>query len=198
MRLAFSLAGAVLLTAASSVFADQKAKPAPPPKPAPAAKIPGAPKGNASKAGGAPKKGIPRINNPGLAQRLLQMTPDQREKVLEKLPPEQQAQLRKNLDRLDHLPQRERDHIISQATSLDSLPQQQRRIVVQQLRAFNKLPDDRILPVRRELVNLMRLPEDQRETLLNSQAFRNSFSPEEQDILRDLSRNLPLDYLPDK
>ena len=187
-----------MLLAASGVCADQKAKPAPPPKPTPAAKVPAGPRPNPGKAGGAPKKGIPRINNPGLAQRLLQMTPEQREQVLEKLPPQQQENVRRNLERLDRLPAAEKEHIAAQARGLDSLPPQQRRLVIQQLNAFNKLPDDRILPVRRALVNLMRMPEEQREERLDSEGFKKNFSPEEQGILRDLSRNLPLDYLPAK
>ncbi|SPE41090.1 conserved hypothetical protein [Candidatus Sulfopaludibacter sp. SbA3] len=67
---------------------------------------------------------------------------------------------------------------------------------MQQLTAFNKLPDDRHQPMRQALVQLMRMPEEQREVRLNSNAFKNNFSPEEQGILRDLSRNLPQDYLP--
>ena len=60
---------------------------------------------------GLPKGNVPRINNPGVAQRLLQMTPEQRERALEKIPPEQQDQLRRQLDKLDKLPQAEKDRI---------------------------------------------------------------------------------------
>jgi hypothetical protein len=197
MDRAFQLAGALLLVAWPGWCANQKEKkPAPPPK-APSA---AAPKNFNAKGpnggGGVPKKAVPHINNPGLAQRLLQMTPEQRDRALEKLPPQQQAQVRQQLQRLDNLPQAEKDRIARQARGLDSLPPPQRRLVTQQLNAFNKLPDDRILPVRRALVTLMRMPEEQREARLNSDAFTHNFSPEEQGILRDLSRNLPQDYLP--
>jgi len=196
MNRALQLAGALLLVAWPGWSADQKDKPAAPPKAPPrvAAK---AFNGTAPKAGGGiPKKNVPHINNPGLAQRLLQMTPEQRERALEKLDPPQQAQLRQALERLDRLPQADKDRIARQARGLDSLPQAQRRLVMQQLTAFNKLPDDRHQPMRQALVQLMRMPEEQREVRLNSNAFKNNFSPEEQGILRDLSRNLPQDYLP--
>ena len=50
--------------------------------------------------------------------------------------------------------------------------------------------------MRRELVQLMKMPEDQRTARLNSDGFKKQYSPDEQGILRDLSHNLPLDYLP--
>src|SRR5581483_8539292 len=200
MTRAPQLAGVLLLLAAPAWCAGQKDKPAPQPKAA-AAKNPPPPKAfNPNKGpaanGGVPRKAVPRINNPGLAQRLLQMSPEERDRALEKLPPDRQEQVRKNLEKLDRLPQAEKDHIAAQAKGLDSLPADKRKIVMQQLNAFNKLPDDRIRPVRRALMNLMGMPEEQREKRLNSEAFKNNFSPQEQSILRDLSRNLPLDYLP--
>jgi hypothetical protein len=191
MNRTFQLVGAALLVLWPGWCADQKPKPPPPPKAPPAA----APK-NFNGPGGVPKGNVPRINNPGPAQRLLQMTPEQRERALEKLPPAQQEQIRKQLEKLDQRPQAEKDHIARQLRGLDSLPPPQRRLVTQQLNAFNKLPNDRIQPVRRELVQLMRMPEEQRNTRLNSDAFKQRYSPQEQGILSDLSRNLPLDYLP--
>ncbi|SPE41091.1 exported hypothetical protein [Candidatus Sulfopaludibacter sp. SbA3] len=117
MNRALQLAGALLLVAWPGWSADQKDKPAAPPKAPPrvAAK---AFNGTAPKAGGGiPKKNVPHINNPGLAQRLLQMTPEQRERALEKLDPPQQAQLRQALERLDRLPQADKDRIARQARS---------------------------------------------------------------------------------
>lgn len=176
--------------------ADQKAKPAPPPKAPPAA----APKNSNGKGPnggrGNPKNNAPRINNPGPVQRLLQMTPEQREQALEKLPPQQQAQFRQRLEQLDRRPQVEKEHMALQARIMDSLTPQQRRLVNQQLRAFNALPDARIKPMRQELVKLMKMPEEQRNTRLDSDEFKSRYSPDEQGILRDLSSNLPLDYLP--
>jgi hypothetical protein len=192
MNRALQLAGVVLLVVSPEWCADQnKEKPAPPPKTAPKNFNTKTPNG-----GGVPKKGAPRINNPGIAQRLLQMTPEQREQALEKFNPQQQAQVRQQLERLDKLSQAQKDHIARQARALDSLPPEKHRIVTQQLRAFNKLPDDRIQPVRRELLQLMKMPEEQRNARLNSDEFKKQYSATEQSILSDLSQNLPLDYLP--
>lgn len=198
MNRALQLAGAVLLVVWPGWCADQKPKPAPPPKAPPPAAAPKNfnAKGANAGGGGVPKKNVPRINNPGPVQRLLQMTPEERERALEKIPAQQQEQYRKRLAELDRRPPAEKEHWATQARILDSLTPPQRRLVTQQLNAFNKLPDDRILPVRRELVQLMRMSPEQRDSRLNSDAFKQHYSPQEQGILNDLSRNLPLDYLP--
>jgi hypothetical protein len=198
MKRAFQLAGAALLIIWPGWSADQKPnKPAPGAAARPSAAAPANrnPKGpNAG--GGVPKNNVPRINTPGPAQRLLQMTPEERERALEKLPAKQQDQIRRQLERLDSLPQAEKDRIARQIRGLDSLPPPQRRLVLQQLNAFRNLPDDRVQPMRRTLIQLMKMPEDQRNARLESEGFKKQFSPQEQDILRDLSSSLPPDYLP--
>src|ERR1035438_2847007 len=95
----------LLLMAASGMCAQTGSKPAKPPKPPPpprnaAPKAPAARNPQAPKAGGAPK-----LANPGNpVERLMAMPPEKREQVLEKLPPQQQANLRQRLDRFDKLP----------------------------------------------------------------------------------------------
>lgn len=190
MNRAFQLAGAALLVVWPVWCADQKPKEAPPPKP-PAAAKKAAPKNPNA---GVPKNNVPRINNPGMAQRLLQMTPEERERALEKLPASEQTRTRQQLERLDRLPPAEKEHIARQIRGLDSLPAPKRRLVIQGLSAFRDLPEDRVQPMRRALVQLMRMPEEQRTTRLEDDSFKKQFSPEEQGILRDLSNNLPPDY----
>src|SRR5271157_3957134 len=190
MKLALQFAGAVLLVAASGVCADQKAKPAPPPKAA--AKMP-APK-NPGKAGAIPKNG-PALNNPlNPAQRLMQMTPEQRERILEKLPPEQQVRMRQQLERLDRLSPAEKERIARQVQSLAALPPARQRILTQGIVGMNRLPADRKGPVRRELLSLLYMPEEDRAARIKSDDFKKKFSPEEQKILSDLSANIPPDY----
>src|SRR3954463_456644 len=109
MRIALQLAGALLLLAVTGVCADQKNKPEHAPKPA--AKMPAPPRNPGKTPGGAPK-GNPRMNNPiNPAQRLMMMTPEQREQVLEKFPPEQQARMRQQLEKLDNLPPAQKERI---------------------------------------------------------------------------------------
>ena len=84
------------------------AKAPPPPRnvarPGGAVKPPAAGNPQAPKNGGAPRLGNP--GNP--VERLMAMPPEKREQVLEKLPPQQQANLRQRLERYDQLPPAER------------------------------------------------------------------------------------------
>jgi hypothetical protein len=179
--------------AASGVSADQKDKPAPPPKAA--AKMPAAPKGNAAKGGGTPKKGGAVMNNPlNLVQRLSQMTPEQRDRVLEQLPPDRQAQVRQQLEKFDSRPQAAKDLVARQYQSLSALPQEKQRLLNQAINAAGRLPVDRRPLVRRELLSLRDLTPEDRAARLESADFKNTYTPEEQKILSDLANNLPPDY----
>lgn len=65
------------------------------------------PGGAPKKAQGEMKKGPPagRLNAPnGAIERLLAMSPEQRERVLEKLPPKQQENLRRRFEQFDQRP----------------------------------------------------------------------------------------------
>jgi hypothetical protein len=64
--------------------------------------------------------------------------------------------------------------------------------VRRQIRAVNQLPADRQRMVRAAFQRLRRLPENERQARLASEGFRNRFTPAEQQMLDDLSGNLPL------
>src|SRR4051812_7123561 len=71
----------------------------------------GAPKGGVPKGmPKGPKKGsLPKGAGPNAqVERLLEMSPEQRERALEKLPPQQQANFRKRFEQFDKLPPEER------------------------------------------------------------------------------------------
>jgi hypothetical protein len=141
----------------------------------------------------APPKGAAKVNNPGasVAQRLMRMTPEQRERALEKLPPQQQAQIRQRLERLDNLPPQQRERVIQQYQEFQSLSPEKQNLVTRQIQAINHLPDDRGPVVRAELQRLRRMPENEREARMASEEFKGKFTPAEQQMLSDISANLP-------
>lgn len=75
---------------------------------------------------------------------------------------------------------------------LNSLPPEKQAIVTRQMQAFNNLPDARREELKPVLQRLRLMPEDRRNTLLNSDAFKNRFSPTELQMLTDISENYPL------
>lgn len=115
----------------------------------------------------------PALPGPAL-QKLSQMTPEQRQRVLSRLPPERRARIEEQLNRLEKLP-----------------PDQRARLL-QRYDEFQGLPRDRQAAVRSELQALRKLPTPQLRERLNSPEFQQQFSPEEQRLLREsLIRQFP-------
>ncbi len=142
---------------------------------------------------GTPKAGGPRLGAPGNpVERLMAMPPEKREQVLEKLPPKQQANLRERLDRFDKLPAAERARLNQMWNTFNSLPPEKQAIVTREMQAFNAMPDARRQELRPVLQRLRTMPEERRTRLLNSDAFKNRFSPAELEMLSEISQNYPL------
>lgn len=139
----------------------------------------------------APQKG-PRLNNPGSpAARLYRATPDQRERVLEKLPSARQEQMRRELEWFDNLPKDQQEQVIRRSERLASLPLEKQQAIQRQMQALNRLPVERTRAVRQALLRLQELPEEERAEVLSREHFRNQFSAEELQIITDLSAVMP-------
>jgi hypothetical protein len=184
-----------LLMAAAGVCA-QPASPKPAKAPPPPRNVvrPGAARPPAGKNPAAPKAGgATRVGNPGNpVERLMAMPPEKREQVLERLPAQQQANLRQRLDRYDKLPAAERARLNQMWNTFNSLPPEKQAIVTRQMQAFNSLPEVRREDLKPVLQRLRRMPADRRDELLNSQAFKDRFSASEWQMLADISQNYPL------
>jgi Protein of unknown function (DUF3106) len=100
-------------------------------------------------------------------ERLAQMTPEQRQKALARLPPERRERVEQQLNRLDQL------------------PPDQKAQVLERYDAFQGLPRDRQAAVRAELQALRKMAFARRRARLNSPEFEQTFSPEEQRLLRE-------------
>ncbi|MGA1998166.1 MAG: DUF3106 domain-containing protein [Bryobacteraceae bacterium] len=191
--------GLAAICAVAGWCGQKTAKPAAPAKPAsakPAAGNPKAPSGDNPKGTPAP----PRIYVPlNPMQRFLMMTPEEQERVLEKAPPPEQTRLRQAIDRFNRIPPAQRERLFQVYQAMSALPPAQQALVTRQMNAFNKLPDDRRELLGRELRLLLRTSAAARESRFASEDFTSKYSPEEQQMLRDLAWNLPPDYpLPGK
>jgi hypothetical protein len=173
--------GLLVLAVVAGICSDQEkpAKPPPPPKPPP--KAAAAPKG------GNPKMG-PRIVNPAsLAARLYQLSPAERDRVLEKLPPEQQKRIRDQLKYFDGLPKDQQQMMLAGVERFAALSPQERQAFNQQLRALNQLPLERRQMVAQALRRLQLMSDAERVVRLNSPAFKSRFTPEELHMIDKLS-----------
>ena len=134
----------------------------------------------------------PRLLNPGnVVQRLLQMTPEQRERAMEKLAPPRREQILRRLQQFDRLPQPERERQLRLGQMFAKLPPDRQELVRRQIQAFNQMPGGRRRLVGAAFQRLRRLPDDERQVLLASELFRRRYTQAELQMLADLSENLP-------
>jgi len=190
MNRAIQFVGVVWLGVAVSVCSAQKPPKNPPPPKPPAAAKP-APQPAANNAGGVPKGGAKMANPDNPIDRLLKMTPEQRELAIEKLPPQQQANARKRLANFDSKPQAEKDWELQRLNKLYSLPPDTRAQVTQQIKAFNALPIDRVTVVRPAYIRLSKATPEEREDILARPQFRARFTPAELQMLTVLPQYWP-------
>jgi hypothetical protein len=115
------------------------------------------------------------------------MTPDQRTRALASLPPERRKQTQARLDQFNALPKAEQDRMRRRYDRFSHLAPERQTIVKRQIQSYSKLPDDRRPAISREFEQLRRLPFDERKARVNSEEFRNRYSPREQQLLADLS-----------
>ncbi len=182
------IAGALLAGALFASGAQRNAPKAAPPhiaaKPAPRSNIP-----RASAPGAKPQR-APVIHPGSLAARLYKANPQQREMLLEKLPPDRQAQLRKNLEWFDHLNKQQQAVEIKYINHYAGLSPQKRALVNQQMAALAHLPPARGEDVRYALNLLQGMNKKERESIIKSDGFRSHYSPDEQKIISDLLENM--------
>jgi hypothetical protein len=123
--------------------------------------------------------------------RLLGMPPEQRQRELGKLAPARRAQLEDRLEKFNRLPQAQKDRLRTQAEMFQSLPPERQDEVRTMFRRLNSLSEDRRVPVRRELRQLRAMSEAGRTARMNSDEFRNKYSPSERQILENLTTLIP-------
>jgi Protein of unknown function (DUF3106) len=121
------------------------------------------------------------------------LTPEQQEKALEndpafkRLSPERQAQYRERLRKFNSLPPQQREHALQQMAIWEKLTPDQRKQVREAHQQLQSLPDTRRAMVHRTLRDLRKMSPQERQQVLQSEKFRNTFSGQEQAILRNLS-----------
>jgi hypothetical protein len=119
------------------------------------------------------------------------MSPEERERELAKLPPARARLIRQRIRRYNQMNPDEQQALRERYQTFSQLPPEKRQIVRERLREFRQLPAARQPLVHREVEQLRLLPEAQRQARMNGDEFRSQFSPQEQQIIRDLSTYFP-------
>jgi len=187
------------MLAASSAFPEQKGgrppKASPPPSPPRVNNKANNPR--PTPAGRGPAAGGPHLPNPltNPVQRMMAMPQEQRERILEKLPAQQQANIRQRLEAFDRLPPAEKARRLQLYQRFSDLPPAQQQVLGRQLPAFNRLPEERRTALGKELLQLSDMPESERQVRLNSEELKSRFSSSELQMLSDISASDIAPYL---
>jgi predicted Fe-S protein YdhL (DUF1289 family) len=150
----------------------------PPPRPAPERKADRPPKGNGG--GNAPRfnqnKNGARVTPPNGQERWKNMTPQERQRVLQ------------NEERLRHLPPAQQQVLRDRAQVWNRMtPEQREHIRTDVLPRWRQMPPDRKQAIQQRLRVLQNMPEAARNQRLNDPNFTRGMSEEDRSTLRDLS-----------
>lgn len=128
---------------------------------------------------------------PPVFERWRQLTPEQREEALEKLPPARQRRLREQFNRLDRLPEPQRLRLEQRYQRFRNLPPDQQQRIREAYQQIRELPEDRRRMIHREYRYLTALPASERQSRMQSAEFRSQFTDGERGILNDLVTLVP-------
>jgi hypothetical protein len=129
--------------------------------------------------------------NLALLDRLERMSPEQRQRALDRLPPLRRERIEARLRWYRNLTPEERNRVRRQFEWFRQLPPEKQDAVRQLSRRLNQLPENRRRAVRRGVRELQMLEEPRRQFRLSRPWFRNRYSPEELEMVQELLEVLP-------
>ena len=119
------------------------------------------------------------------------MSPAERQKALDRLPPEQRQKLQERLQRFNQLPPEQQQALKNLYNRLHQLPPDRQNAVRQSINRFSQLPPERQQAIRGELRTMASMSPDERKAHVSSPEFRRNFNKKEQEVTRDMSEVLP-------
>jgi len=115
--------------------------------------------------------------------RLMRMSPEQREQVLSKLPPQRRQRIERRLERYSRLSPEQREMLRAQYNWFHNLPPEKQFELRRAFARFANQPPERQDLMRAELEQLRAMRPPQRWQVMGSPDFRNRFNPNERDII---------------
>ena len=131
-----------------------------------------------------------RPRQDAVIERWSRMTPEERRKVLERLPPERRQKIEEQLNRYQSLSPDEREQLRFRTELFNRMPLDNQDIARRVFRQFSQLPPDRQSLLREEFQSLRAMPPEGRRARVQSDEFREQYTDREQMFLRQLLRLL--------
>ncbi|HBY63484.1 MAG TPA: hypothetical protein DEH78_26975 [Solibacterales bacterium] len=120
-------------------------------------------------------------------ERWQQMSPEERQKALDRLPPERRKMMEERLREYRQLSEDEQARLSSQYEEFRKLPPRRQREMRRLFQEFRELPMERRRVVRRELEQLRGLAPGERKSRLASGEFRERFSESERRLIEGMA-----------
>jgi hypothetical protein len=119
------------------------------------------------------------------------MSPQDRQKALDRMPPAQRKNLEERLQKFNELPAEQQRTLKNMYNRLHELPPGRQDAVRKSVNQFTEQSPERQQAMREELKAISALPEQDRAARMTSPEFRSKYSGKEQGIIRDMSELLP-------
>lgn len=131
------------------------------------------------------RPGPPPKAQPNLVERLRAMPPEERRRLLDRLPPDRRRQAEERMGRLDRMTPEEQHELSRRYQFFQSLPPARQEEARQLYRDLTALPPDRHTAVRRELDQLHAMSSGERANFFRSREFKSVYNRKERAILED-------------
>jgi Spy/CpxP family protein refolding chaperone len=149
-----------------------------------------------------PRNGMPRFGprwggnrHPGgraqMLERLDHMPPEQRDRVLERLPAERRQRVERQLEQYHNMTPEQRARLQQRYERFSELPPERQEAMRKGFHRFQTLPADRQDAVREEIQHLRAMSESERQARMSSDEFRSRYDKREQQIIGDMTAALP-------
>lgn len=131
----------------------------------------------------------PAQNHPGeqVFDKVMRMSPEERERALSKLPPARREQIEQRIRNFEKLPPARQELRLDRLERLNSLPPQRQNQVRKSMRDLQQLPEDRKAAINQELKVMAPMSDEERRAHMNTEEFRNRYSPAEQQMMSNLA-----------
>lgn len=133
----------------------------------------------------------PPPGGPGI-ERLLRMSPEERGKLLERLPPWRRKRLEERLERYNRLSPQERQHMAERYETFRKMSPREQAELRDVYRRLSELPPPRRLELRWQARRLSMMRPERRQARMSSAWFARRYAAAERELIADILRVLPL------
>jgi len=124
-------------------------------------------------------------------ERLSRMSPDERKRMLDRLPEDKRRITEERLRELESMPPVARERLRKEFNDFQGLTPEKQQELRNLFQRFSKVSEERRHELRRELNRLRSMPPARRAARIGDEHFRSEFNDEEREILQGLVETLP-------